>query len=98
MRCSDVSIVVHDLCELHRTGGSINEIDVAVTRTPFELDKASEPLFEERFVALLAEDHPLASRESVSLAELAAEPLLLFERYIGPSVYDKILSLWTAAG
>ena len=73
-------------------------IDVAVRRRPFELDKEWEPLFDERFVALLAEDHPLASRPSVSLADLASEPLLLFERVVGPSVYDKILSLWAAAG
>ena len=97
-RCPDVSIVVHDLCDLHRTGASVEHIDVAVIRSPLDPDKASEPLFDERFVALLAEDHPLASRASVSLADLVGEPLLLFERYVGPSVYDKILSLWAARG
>jgi DNA-binding transcriptional LysR family regulator len=97
-RCPDVSIVMHDLCELYRAGGTAEQIDVAVMRSPLDLDKASEPLFEERFVALIAEGHPLASRTSVSLADLAGEPLLLFERNVGPSVYDKILSLWAAAG
>ena len=97
-RCPDVSIVVHDLCDLNRAGNGDEQIDVAVTRPPLHLDKASEPLFDERFVALLAEDHPLASRPSVALADLAGEPLLLFERSVGPSVYDKILSLWAAAG
>jgi DNA-binding transcriptional LysR family regulator len=97
-RYPDVSIVVHDLCDLHRTVSSDEHIDVAVTRPPLDLGKASEPLFDERFVALLAEDHPLAARTSLSLADLATEPLLLFERNVGPSVYDKILSLWAAAG
>ncbi|HZI82027.1 MAG TPA: LysR substrate-binding domain-containing protein [Vicinamibacterales bacterium] len=98
-RCPDVPIVAHDLCELHRGGGRADQhIDVAVTRPPLEPDLASEPLFEERFVALLAEDHPLASRSSVTLSDLASEPLLLFERKVGPSVYDKILALWVAAG
>jgi DNA-binding transcriptional LysR family regulator len=98
-RFPDVPIVAHDLCELHRTGGRFDQpIDVAVTRPPLEPDLACEPLFEERFVALLAEEHPLASRSSVALSELAAEPLLLFERKVGPSVYDKILALWVAAG
>ena len=97
-RCPDVSIVVHDLCDIHRAHESDAHIDVAVTRPPLDLDKASEPLFDERFVALLAQDHPLATRPSVSLADLAGEPLLLFERAVGPSVYDKILSLWAAAG
>jgi len=47
---------------------------------------------------LLAEDHPLASRASLTLADLTSEPLLLFERYVGPSVYDKIIALWASAG
>jgi len=93
-----VPIVAHDLCELHRGGPFDQQIDVAVTRPPLETDLACEPLFEERFVALLAEDHPLASRSSLTLADLASEPLLLFERKVGPSVYDKILALWVAAG
>jgi len=97
-RCPDVPIVAHDLCELHRSGNVEQHIDVAVTRPPVDLDKMSEPLFDERFVALLAEDHPLASRSSLTLGDLASEPLLLFERYVGPSVYDKILALWAAAG
>jgi DNA-binding transcriptional LysR family regulator len=93
-----VPIVAHDLCELHRGGPFDQQIDVAITRPPLEPELACEPLFEERFVALLAEDHPLASRASVTLADLASEPLLLFERKVGPSVYDKILALWVAAG
>ena len=97
-RFPDVPIVVHDLCDLNRAGGSDEPLDVSVTRPPLDLDKASEPLFEERFVALLAEDHPLASRSSVTLADLSSEPLLLFDRQVGPSVYDKILSLWAATG
>jgi DNA-binding transcriptional LysR family regulator len=97
-RFPDVPIVVHELCDLNRPVGNEEPIDVAVTRRPLDLDKASEPLFDERFVALLADDHPLASRPSLSLAELAGEPLLLFERFVGPSVYDKILSLWAASG
>ena len=97
-RFPDVPIVAHDLCELHRAGKADQHIDVAVTRPPLDLDKASEPLFDERFVVLLAEGHPLASRASLTLADLTSEPLLLFERYIGPSVYDKIIALWASAG
>jgi DNA-binding transcriptional LysR family regulator len=97
-RFPDVPFVAHDLCELHRGGPFDQHIDVAVTRPPLDSDLACEPLFDERFVALLAEDHPLASRSSVTLADLASEPLLLFERKVGPSVYDKILALWVAAG
>jgi DNA-binding transcriptional LysR family regulator len=98
VRCPDVPIVAHDLCDLRRADNVEQHVDVAVTRPPIGLEHVSEPLFDERFVALLAEDHPLASRGSLSLADLASEPLLLFERHVGPSVYDKILALWTAAG
>jgi DNA-binding transcriptional LysR family regulator len=97
-RHPDVPIVAHDMCDLRRTGVLDQQIDVAVTRPPLETELACEPLFEERFVALLAEDHPLAARSSVTLSDLASEPLLLFERKVGPSVYDKILGLWVAAG
>ena len=97
-RHPEVPIVAHDLCEPHRGPQFDPQIDVAVTRPPLESDLACEPLFEERFVALLAEGHPLASRSSVTLSDLASEPLLLFERRIGPAVYDKILALWVAAG
>lgn len=98
-RCPDVPIVAHDLCDVRRGDGRFDQhIDVAVTRPPLETELACEPLFDERFVVLIAEDHPLASRSSVTLSDLASEPLLLFERKVGPSVYDKILALWLAAG
>ena len=71
---------------------------MATKRGDVEPELACEPLFEERFVVLLAENHPLAARSSLTLADLAPEPLLLFERKVGPSVYDKILALWVAAG
>jgi DNA-binding transcriptional LysR family regulator len=97
-RHPDVPIVAHDLCDIRRGGVFDQHIDVAVTRPPLEPELACEPLFEERFVVLLAENHPLAARSSLTLADLAPEPLLLFERKVGPSVYDKILALWVAAG
>jgi DNA-binding transcriptional LysR family regulator len=58
----------------------------------------SEPLFEEQFVALLAAEHPLASRKTLRLAELASDPLLMYDRCVGPGVYDKTLALYKAAG
>jgi DNA-binding transcriptional LysR family regulator len=97
-RFPDVPIVAHDLCDLYRGGNFDQPIDVAVTRPLLAPEFTCELLFEERFVALLAEGHPLASRSSVTLSDLAPEPLLLFERKVGPSVYDKILALWAAAG
>jgi DNA-binding transcriptional LysR family regulator len=63
-----------------------------------EMRIVAEPLFEEQLVALLADTHPLASRKSVRLVELADEPLLMYDRSVGPGVYDKTLALFRAAG
>jgi len=57
----------------------------------------SEPLFEERFVVILSDRHPL-SRRSLHLKQLADVPLLLHERAWAPLAHDKILALYAAAG
>jgi DNA-binding transcriptional LysR family regulator len=53
------------------------EVDVAIVAGPFE-DSGLElfPLFSEPRGAILARDHPLASRDRVTLEELLAEPLI----------------------
>ena len=56
-----------------------------------------EPLFQERFVAVVNEFHPLARRKSVRLSQLADEPLLLHDRSFAARSYDKILSMYAAA-
>ena len=47
-----------------------------------------EVLFEEQFVVLISDRHHLALRESIALADLVSEPLLLFERQEEPGTYD----------
>jgi DNA-binding transcriptional LysR family regulator len=58
----------------------------------------SEPLFEERFVVILHEEHPFARRKSLHLRQLADVPLLLHDRAWAPVAHDKILALYAAAG
>jgi DNA-binding transcriptional LysR family regulator len=94
-RFPEVAITAYDLCDLTRPVAE-REIDIAILRPPLDSELVSEKLFEEQVVAMLAETHPLASRKSVTLADLANEPLLLFERRFGPGVYDKIVSLCDA--
>lgn len=50
------------------------------------------------FVCCLPADHPLARRESVSLAELGREPLILFARERAPAFHDHVLGLFARAG
>jgi DNA-binding transcriptional LysR family regulator len=93
-----VRIAAEDLCA-ERSSAQERRLDVAVVRRPVdETLYDSAPLFEEEFVALLAEGHALASRKSVTLGDLAAEPLLMYDRYLGPGVYDKTFALYQAAG
>lgn len=55
-------------------------IDMAVAALPVAgSELASLELFEERFYAVLPKKHPLASRDSISLAELNREPFLLLK-------------------
>jgi DNA-binding transcriptional LysR family regulator len=97
-RFPDVRIAAEDLCT-ERSSTQEVAVDVAIMRRhPDEKVYDSAPLFAEEFVALLADTHPLASRLSVKLTELAGEPLLLYDRELGPSVYDKTLALYHDAG
>ena len=97
-RFPDERITAEDLCS-ERTPAQERRIDVAVTRPPVDGAKyESEPLFEERFVAILADTHALASRKSIKLSALASDPLLMYERGVGPGVYDKTWALYRAAG
>lgn len=94
----DVRIAAEDLCT-DRSTTRERRLDIAVVRRPVdETLYDSEPLFHEEFVALIAASHPLASRRSLTLAALAAQPLLMYDRSLGPGVYDKTLALFEAAG
>jgi DNA-binding transcriptional LysR family regulator len=50
----------------------------------------------ERFVVALPEKHPLAVRKSITIRELAKEPILLFPRYSNPVGYDIVVGLFRA--
>jgi DNA-binding transcriptional LysR family regulator len=48
--------------------------------------------------ALLASTHPLASRSSITLADLADVPLLFMRRAFNPRFYDEIMSQFARSG
>ena len=74
-------------------------LDVAFARPPFDSSfEMSAPLFHERIQAIVSDTSPLAARESVCVRDLAAEPLLLWDRHIAPVLYDQILDLYARAG
>ena len=100
----DVEITVEDLCLQHDSMTSADafrrqRIDVAVTRASVEAPGIeNEPLFDERIVMLAREDHPLAHARGVGLCQLSKETLLMFERKLNPTLYDKVLEMYATAG
>jgi DNA-binding transcriptional LysR family regulator len=65
------------------------DVDLAITRPLHERSEMVElTLKVEPSVVALAADHPLAARERVTLAELAALPLIVLRRELAPRAYD----------
>lgn len=74
-------------------------LDVGFVRGPLEDPTlASEPVRTEPLVVALPEDHPLASRKRIVLADLAREPFVSFPRARGPSFFDLLMRLCHDAG
>ena len=100
----DVEITGEDLCLRNDSMTSADafrrqRIDVAMTRAAVEAPLIeNEPLFDERIVMLIREDHALARGRAPSLCQLTNETLLMFERKINPALYDKVLELYALAG
>jgi DNA-binding transcriptional LysR family regulator len=72
-----------------------SQLDVVFTRPPFDesvLEVA--PIFHERIQCVIGDDNPLASRQEVRIRDLAETPLLLWDRHMGPALYDKVLDLY----
>jgi len=100
----DVEITGEDLCSRSDSMTSADafrrqRIDVALTRASVEAPQIeNEPLFDERIVMLIREDHPLARGRAVGLCQLTNETLLMFERKLSPALYDKVLEMYATAG
>jgi len=74
-------------------------LDIAFARPPFDPGfEVSLPILREQIQAIVSDVSPLAARASVSISDLAAEPLLLWDRHIAPTLYDQILDLYARAG
>jgi DNA-binding transcriptional LysR family regulator len=78
---------------------SKREIDVGFLRPPVDHANLNcVALFEEKFVVIMPKTHRLAKRESVRLADIADEPLIIFDRNHSCGLYDRILGLYTSRG
>ena len=75
-----------------------NMLDLVFARPPFNDALESAVLFQERIVAVVSADSPLASRKSIRLRDLADQTLLLWDRHIMPYLFDKVDALYARQG
>lgn len=75
-------------------------LDLALVRPPENPDKRLEFLFlfHETAVVAVADDHPLAARKSVTVKDLATQPLIVPERRSRPHSHDLTMKLFAEAG
>lgn len=101
MKYPDVAIRMYELTpDRQLSAFASEEIDIGFTR-PLPAGHSNltvRILFQESFVAVVAETHPLASRQSIKLSELALEPFVLLERSVAISLYDQVIAACLEAG
>jgi DNA-binding transcriptional LysR family regulator len=74
-------------------------IDVGLLRGSVSNDLLQcETLLSEPFAAVVPESHPLASRRSIDLNDLAEQQFVLFPRSVAPALHDEITVLFRGAG
>ena len=97
----DATIEVRDLQCAHASSESLrtHALDLAYGRPPFDTNVVDVlRLYAERIQVAISTDHPLASRASLSLRDLAQETLLTWDRDVSPVLFDLIGTLYERAG
>jgi DNA-binding transcriptional LysR family regulator len=98
---SNISIEAADaLCaDLYNEQLRHQGLDLVIARPPFDAEKLeSAVLFQERIVAVVSAESPLASRKTVRLRDLQDETLLVWDRHIMPYLFDKVDELYARQG
>lgn len=74
-------------------------IHVGIGRQPLAIEGCtSYPLLRERVMAALEPGHPLAARKTVTIADLADTPLILYPKHQNAQFKRSVLSLYRDAG
>ncbi len=77
------------------------ELDVGFVR-PSLVERrdniALHTVLNERLLAVVPADHPLAGQDSISIGDLAGDSFILHPRQIGTGLYDKVMDLCARAG
>lgn len=98
-RRPDVRLELREISTEAQLAALGDDLDLSITRDvdPFEGVELT-PLLDEPLLAAVEEDHPLADRRVIDLAELATEPFVLFPREHVPMVYDHLIGVCRVAG
>ncbi|MEM6052244.1 LysR family transcriptional regulator [Erwinia sp. P7711] len=91
-REQNMASLMHDLQE--------GVLDAAFVRLPCESSKTFnlKVIASEKMLAVLPPGHRLAQEGTLSLKQLAKDPLVLFPREVSPSLYEMIISACLRAG
>lgn len=96
----DARLVLRELTNKAAVEGVLGDrLHIAFARVPFETtDLRYETVYEEPVVAAIPAEHPLASYETVPLAALRDEPLVMIPRKQEPELHDYYVALCQDAG
>ncbi|KAM3114665.1 LysR family transcriptional regulator [Phormidesmis sp. 146-33] len=90
----NVHLVLQELTTTQQEEALQNhQIEVGFCHPPLKDDSLElETILQEPLVVALPETHPLVSETTISIHTLADESFVLFPRYLGPGLYDQIVS------
>jgi len=97
----DANMAIHQLPQREQLPAlRMGRVDVVLARLtePLTPDVVVRPLRDERLIAILPAEHPLAAGRTVNLSALSHEPFVMFPRRLEPVVFDNYIQACLQAG
>ncbi len=98
-RYPKVKVTLHEMVSSEQVAALVDhQIDVGLLRPPLPTGFRSLSLGSEEMVVFLPARHPLAAQETIALASLAGEPMLMFSRVESSYLHNLTMAMCTEAG
>ncbi len=98
-RYPQVKVTLHEMVSSEQVAALLeHQIDVGLLRPPLPPGFRSLSLGSEEMMLFLPAKHPLAAHETVCLADLAGEPMLMFSHGESSYLHNLTMEMCTAAG
>lgn len=98
-RAPDLALELRELSTESQLAGLLDDIDVGIVRDAGTFDGLIiAPLLAEPLVVAVPTHHALATRATMSLAELSAESFVSFPRDHVPHIHDRLVDICQAVG